>query len=76
MSCGIGHRHVLDPMSLQLCLLLQLQLAWEPPYVTGVSLKRQKKKKKKKKLKLSVLYLLESSHFCCNLVILLIYLIK
>ena len=52
MSCGIGHRHGWDLALLWLgcrpvvTALIQ-PLAWEPPYVTGMALKRPKKKKKK-----------------------------
>ena len=52
MSCGVGPRHGLDPALLwrrsAATALIRL-LAWEPPYATGIGLKRQKKKKKKKK---------------------------
>ena len=41
MSCGVGRRPAATaPIR---------PLAWEPPYTTGVALKRQKKKKKKSK---------------------------
>ena len=51
MSCGI---HGLDPELLWLwCRPAATApippLAWEPPYATGMALKRQKDKKKKKK---------------------------
>ena len=54
MSCGVGHRRGLDPSLLWLwCRLaatvLVQPLAWEPPYVVGATLKRQKKKEKRKK---------------------------
>ena len=54
MSCGVGHRRGLDPSLLWLwCRLaatvLVQPLAWEPPYVVGATLKRQKKRKKKKR---------------------------
>ena len=50
MSCGIGHRHGLDPVLLwlwlrQAAIALIGPLAWEPPYAAGTALKRQKKKK-------------------------------
>ena len=54
MSCGIGHRRGSDLVLLWLwyrpsaSALIQ-PLAWELPYATEASLKRQKKKKKKKK---------------------------
>ena len=44
LSCGVGHRHSLDPALLGLwyrpaaVALIQL-LAWERPYVTGAALK-------------------------------------
>ena len=54
MSCGAGCRHGLDPV--WLCLWRRpasaapiRPLAWEPPYVTGVSLEKAKKKTKKKR---------------------------
>ena len=61
MSCGVGRRHCSDPVLLWLWRRLAATaligpLAWEPPYATGVALKRQKdrqkdkKKKKKKKI--------------------------
>ena len=48
MSCGVGHRHGLDPT---LLWLWQRQatvapirlLAWEPPHALGAALKRKKK---------------------------------
>ena len=56
MSCGVGHRHGLDPELLWLwcrpaSTALIWSLAWEPPYVMGVALKRQKPKEKEKKKK-------------------------
>ena len=56
MSCGVRHRRSSGPALLWLwCRLVATalirSLAWEPPYVAGVALKRQKKKKKKKKKK-------------------------
>ena len=52
MSCTVGHRCGLDLMLLWLwpspAALIQ-PLAWELPYATGGSLKRQKKEKEKKK---------------------------
>ena len=52
MSCGVGRRRGLDLELLWLwCWLVAAApigpLAWEPPYATGVSLKRQKKKQNK-----------------------------
>ena len=49
MSCGVGHRHSLDPMLLwvwhRLAATAPIQLlAWELPYIRGAALKRQKKK--------------------------------
>ena len=48
MSCGVGHRCGLDLALLSLwcrpaATALIGPLAWEPPYATGVALKRQKK---------------------------------
>ena len=54
MSCGAGHRLGLDLALLWLWHKLVVTapirpLAWEPPYVLGVALKRTKDQKKKKK---------------------------
>ena len=57
MSCGVGHRHGLDPVLLDLALLwlwcrpaaaalIQL-LAWELPYAAGTALKKKKNEKKR-----------------------------
>ena len=51
MRRGIAHRHSLDPVLLWLwCKLAAIALirplAWEHPYASGVTLKRQEKKKK------------------------------
>ena len=48
MSCGVGRRQGLDPMSLWLWHRLAATapirpLPWEPPYASGAALKRQKK---------------------------------
>ena len=59
MSCDVGCRHGSDPVLLWLWCSpaatapIRL-LAWEPPYVSGVALKRTKGKKKKKKRNLEV----------------------
>ena len=50
MSCGVGRRCILDPVLLWLwCRLAAIapiqSLAWEPPYVAGAALKRQKDRK-------------------------------
>ena len=50
MSCGVGHRHGLDPELLWLwskpvATALIRPLAWGPPYAGGAALKKQKKKK-------------------------------
>ena len=50
MSCGVGHRHSLDPALLWLwCRLAAIAvicpLSWELPWAMGVALKRQKTKK-------------------------------
>ena len=57
MSCGVVHRYGSDLALLWLwcrpaATALIRPVAWEPPYATGVALKRQKKKKKKKERKL------------------------
>lgn len=51
-SCGVGCRLSLDPVLLWLwhrpvAIALIQPLAWEPPYVEGVALKRQKQNKTK-----------------------------
>ena len=49
MSCGVGCRCGLDPVLLwcrPAATALIRPLAWEPPYATGVALKRQETKKK------------------------------
>ena len=56
MSCDVGHRHGSDPTLQWLWYRLETTapirlLTWEPPYVMGVALKRQKDQKKKKKKK-------------------------
>ena len=56
VSCAVGRRRSSDPVLLWLWLwfrpaavaLIQ-PLAWEPPYASGMALKRQTTKKKKKK---------------------------
>ena len=58
MSCGVGRRRGLDPALLRLrgrpvAAAPILPLVWEPPYATGVALKRQKTKKKKLKIIIS-----------------------
>ena len=54
MSCGVGRRCSLDPELLWLWCRVAVTalirpLAWEPPYVMGVALKKKKKKTKDKK---------------------------
>ena len=54
MNCGVGHRHGLDPTLLWLwrrpaAVAPIGPLAWEPPYVMGTALKRQKTKKERMK---------------------------
>ena len=49
MSCGVGHRHGLDLALLWLwhrlaAVALIRPLAWEPPNVEGVALKKKKKR--------------------------------
>ena len=56
MNCGIGHRQGLDPELLWLwCRPVPTApiepLAWEPPYATGVVLKRQEEGRKEGKKK-------------------------
>ena len=55
MSCGVGHRRGSD-LAWLWCRLVATApirpLAWEPPYATGVALKRQKDKKKIKNKKI------------------------
>ena len=53
MSCGVGHRGSSDLVLLWLwhrpaATALIRPLAFEPPYATGVALKRQKKKNVKR----------------------------
>ena len=60
MGCDVGRRHGLDLVLLWLWRRPEATasirpLAWEPPYTTGVALKRPKKKKKKKCLKILIL---------------------
>ena len=57
MSCGVGSSRSSDPELLLLwCRLAAvtsiLPLAWEPPYATGLALKKDKTKKTKKKQRL------------------------
>ena len=54
MSCGVGQRRGSDLALLWLwrrpvTAAPIRPLAWEPPYVAGIGLKKDKKKKKKKK---------------------------
>ena len=42
MSCGVGRSRGLDPATARI-----QPLAWEPPYATGVALKRPKQTNKK-----------------------------
>ena len=58
MSCGVYHRHGLDPMLLRLWLwckqaaaALIPPLAWEFPYTVGVALKIEEQNKEKQKQK-------------------------
>ena len=55
VSCGVGHRHGLNPVLLWLwrrlaAVALIGALAWEPPCASGAALKSKKKKKKRMKL--------------------------
>ena len=59
MSCGIGHRRGLNPVSRWLwcrpaAAALIRPLAWEPPNAMGAALKRPKTKKKKQKKNLAL----------------------
>ena len=59
MSCGIGHRHGLDPALLWLWHSLAAVApigpqVWEPPYAVGVALKSKKIKNKNLKNKGSI----------------------
>ena len=52
MSCGVAHRRGLDLALLWLwhrpgAVALIRPLAWEPPYATGVALKKKKKKERR-----------------------------
>jgi len=54
VNCGVGCRHVSDQVLQWLwqrgaATALIRPLAWEPPYATGVALKRQKTKEIKNK---------------------------
>ena len=54
MSCGVGHRHGLDPALLHLwrrpaATALIRPLAWEPPHAAGAALEKAKRPKKKKR---------------------------
>ena len=56
MSCGVGHKHCLDPEWVWLwCRPAAVApirpLAWEHPYAEGTVLKRQKQKQKQNKTK-------------------------
>ena len=61
MSCGVGHRHGLNPALLWLwnrtaAVAPIRPLAWEPPYAKDEALEKIKKKKRqKKKLEHSVI---------------------
>ena len=53
MSCGVGHRHGLDPALLLLwhrlaAVALIRPLAWEIPHATSCGPKKAKKKKKER----------------------------
>ena len=54
MSCGVGHRHGLNPALLwvwnRTAAVAPIRpLAWEPPYAKDEALEKIKKKKKTKK---------------------------
>ena len=47
MSCGVAHRHSLDPALLwcrPVAVTLTRPVGWELPFATGSALKKQKKK--------------------------------
>ena len=51
MSCGVGRRGVLNPTLLWLwrrlvATALIRPLAWEPPYATGVPLKKERERER------------------------------
>ena len=59
MSCGVGHKHGMDPALLWLwCRPAAIDwirpLAWEPPYAAGAALEKAKRQKKKKKKKIAI----------------------
>ena len=56
VSCGVGHRHILDLELLWLWCRMAAPapiqpLAWEPPYAAGVALKTKKQNKTKQNRK-------------------------
>ena len=60
MSCGVGHRHGLNPALLwvwnRTAAVAPIRpLAWEPPYAKDEALEKIKEKKDKKKLEHSVI---------------------
>ena len=64
MSCGVGHRHGLDVAWLWVwCRPVATgpiePLAWDHPYATDGTLKKQKKKKKKERKKKLISLLLD-----------------
>ena len=67
MSCGVGHRHALDPELLWLwhrpvATALIGPLAWEPPYAAGAALEKAKRQKtNKKQTKLSQMQWLKTT---------------
>ena len=59
VSCGVVHRCGLDPaLLLMWCIPAAVapigSLAWEPPYATGMALKKKKKERKKKTMPLLI----------------------
>ena len=59
MSCGVGRRHSLDLVLLWLwhrptATALIQPLVWEPPYATGVALKRKKERKVEKRVIMAI----------------------
>ena len=73
MSCGVGHRHGLDPTLLWLWRRPAATApieppAWEPPYATGVAQEKwQKDKKKPKTIPLKNYFHTVNNHTCLRL---------
>ena len=72
MSCGVGHRHGLDPTLLWLwrgpaATALIPPLAWEPPYASGAALEKAKRQKKKKKIEEALYYCTSQCLYYANM---------